>query len=234
MMKSIYLVCFGFSESDGNHSTEDESSKGQEDMSPRPLSSSSTGSAALGNGPPIIFSDVGTTVIHQIGDVKMAANAAGAMGFSNDLSGANSHFLNGGNGAGGYVHPHANNMLLNGLGTGGHFLTFDPQRTSLAHERLQGGGGSYAPFTLGLSETTGAAGKLDSMQTLVTHSEDGGASSVVTFTPSSSSSSSSSSSTSGLAQLSSYSVVHVPGTEATMSLPPLLLPPSSTATSHGR
>lgn len=155
------------------------------------------------------------------------------MGFSNDLSVANSHFLNGSNGAGGYVHPHTNNMLLNGLGTGGHFLTFDPQRASLAQERLQGGGGSYAQFALGLSETTGAAGKLEGMQTLVNHSEDGGAPSVVTFTPSSSSSSSSSS-TSGLAQLSSYSVVHVPGTEATMSLPPLLLPPSSTATSHGR
>ncbi|XP_076128336.1 homeobox protein SIX4b isoform X1 [Alosa pseudoharengus] len=219
------------SESDGNHSTEDESSKGQEDLSPRPLSSSSTGSAALGNGPPVIFSDVGTTVIQQIGDVKMAANAAGAMGFGNDLSGANSHFLNGG--GGGYVHPHGNNMLLNGLGTGGHFLTFDPQRASLAQERLQGGGGSYAQFALGLSDATGGAGKLEGMQALVGHSEDGGASSVVTFTHSSSSSSSSSSSTSGLAQLGSYSVVHVPGTEASMGLPPLLLPPSSTATSHG-
>ncbi|KAL2082290.1 hypothetical protein ACEWY4_022108 [Coilia grayii] len=223
------------SESDGNHSTEDESSKGQEDLSPRPLSSSSTGSAALGNGPPVVFSDVSTTVIQQIGDVKMAANVAGAMGGfgAGDLSGANSHFLNGG---GGYVHPHSNNVLLNGLGTGGHFLTFDPQRTTLAQERLQGGGGgSYASFALGLTDGTGGGGvgKLEGMQALVSHSEDGVASSVVTFTPSSSSSSSSSSSTSGLAHLSSYSVVHVPGSDASMGLPPLLLPPSSTATSHG-
>ncbi|XP_012680216.2 homeobox protein SIX4b [Clupea harengus] len=214
------------SESDGNHSTEDESSKGQEDLSPRPLSGSSTGSAALGNGQSVIFSDVGTTVIQQIGDVKMA----GAMGFSSDLSGANSHYINGG---GGYIHPHGNNVLLNGLGTGGHFLTFDSQRATLAQERLQGGGGSYAQFSLGLSDATGGAGKLEGMQALVSHTEDGGASSVVTFTPSSSSSSSSSSSTSGLAHLGSYSVVHVPGTEASMSLPPLLLPPSSSATSHG-
>uniref|UniRef100_A0AAY4AY08 Homeobox domain-containing protein n=1 Tax=Denticeps clupeoides TaxID=299321 RepID=A0AAY4AY08_9TELE len=205
------------SESDGNHSTEDESSKGQEDLSPRPLSSSSAGSAQHGNGAQVVFSEVGTTVIQQIGDVKTPSSLTGTMAFNGDLSNTNSHFLNGG-----YIN---NSALLNGLGTGGHFLTFDHQRAH-GQERLMGGT-SYPPFSLGVPETAGV--KLEGMQAMASHPEDGNVSSVVTFA----SSMSSSSSTSGPAHLSGYSVVHVPGAESNMSLPPLLLPPSSTPPSHG-
>ncbi len=74
------MVLF-FSESDGNHSTEDESSKGQEDLSPRPLSSGSSSSVAHGTAPPMVYSDGGTTVIQQIGDVKMPSHVAGGMSF---------------------------------------------------------------------------------------------------------------------------------------------------------
>lgn len=213
------------SESDGNHSTEDESSKGQEDLSPRPLSSGSAGSTTHGSSPAIVYSDGTATVIQQIGDVKMSPLSAG-MGFNGDLASANSHYLNGG----AYVQSHSNNNVLNGLGaTGGHFLTFDPQRVSHAQERLLGGSSvSYASYSMEAQETT--VGKLDGLQPLVSHSEDGAAPSVVTFatTPSSSSS------TSGAPHLNSYSMGNLSGVENNHGLPPLLLPPSSTAPSHGR
>ncbi|XP_017565973.1 homeobox protein SIX4b [Pygocentrus nattereri] len=209
------------SESDGNHSTEDESSKAQEDLSPRPLSSGSTGSTTHGSSPAVVYSDGTTTVIQQIGDVKMSPLSAG-MGFNGDMASVNSHYLNGG----AYVQSHGNNSVLNGLGaTGGHFLTFDHQRVSHAQERLLGG--SYASYSMEAPETT--VGKLGGMQTLVSHSEDGAPPSVVTFatTPSSSSA------TSGSPHLSSYSMVNLSGVENNLGLPPLLLPPSSTAPSHG-
>lgn len=213
------------SESDGNHSTEDESSKGQEELSPRPLSSGSAGSVALGTSPAVAYSDGATTVIQQIGDAKMSPLAAG-MGFNGDLTNTNSHYLNGG----AYVQSHGSNSLLNGLGTtSGHFLTFDPQRVSHAQERLMGGSSvSYASYSMGAPEPT--VGKLDGMQPLVSHSEHGAVPSVVTFA----STTSSSSSPSGAPHLNSYSMVNLPGVENNLSLPPLLLPPSSTAPSHGR
>ncbi|XP_072552662.1 homeobox protein SIX4b [Salminus brasiliensis] len=212
------------SESDGNHSTEDESSKGHEDLSPRPLSSGSTGSTTHGSSPAVVYSDGTTTVIQQIGDVKMSPLSAG-MGYNGELTSTNSHYINGG----AYVQSHGNSNLLNGLGaTGSHFLTFDPQRVSHAQERLLSGSSvSYASYSMEASEA--AIGKLDGMQPLVSHSDDGAASSVVTFatTPSSSSS------TSGAPHLSSYSMVSLSGVENNLGLPPLLLPPSSTAPSHG-
>lgn len=205
------------SESDGNHSTEDESSKGQEDLSPRPLSSGSSSSATHGTAPPTVYSDGGTTVIQQIGDVKMSSHGAGGMGFNGDLTSVNAHYINGG----AYAQSHSNNALLNG-----HFLTFDSQRVSHhSQERLLGGSSvSYAPFSMGVSET--GSGKLETMQTLVTNAEDGVISSVVSFA-------SATSTTSGAHHLSSYSVVNLPGTETTMGLPPLMLPPSSTSSTHG-
>ncbi|KAK7133233.1 hypothetical protein R3I94_015187 [Phoxinus phoxinus] len=214
------------SESD-NHSTEDESSKGQEDLSPRPLSSGSSSSVAHGTAPPTVYLDGGTTtVIQQIGDVKMPSHAAGGMSFNGDLASVNAHYINGG----GYVQSHSSNALLNGLGTtSGHFLTFDPQRVSHhSQERLLGGSSvSYAPFPMGVSEP--ASGKLDAMQTLVSNAEDGVISSVVSFA----SAPSTPSTTSGALHLSSYSVVNLQGNETTMGLPPLMLPPSSTSSTHG-
>ncbi|XP_066533090.1 homeobox protein SIX4b [Hoplias malabaricus] len=207
------------SESDGNHSTEDESSKGQEDLSPRPLSSGSTGSTTHGSSPAVLYSDGATTVIQQIGDVKMSPLSAG-LGFNGELANVNSHYLNGG----AYVQSHSNNSVLNGS----HFLTFDHQRISHGQERLLGGSSvSYASYSMEAPEST--VGKIEGLQTLVSHSEDGAAPSVVTFatTPSSSSS------TSGAPHLSSYSMVNLSGVENNMGLPPLLLPPSSTAPSHG-
>lgn len=215
---------FYFSESDGNHSTEDESSKGQEDLSPRPLSSGSSSSATHGTAPPTVYSDGGTTVIQQIGDVKMSSHAG--MGFNGDLTSVNAHYMNGG----AYAQSHSN-PLLNGLGaSGGHFLTFDSQRVSHhSQERLLGGSSvSYAPFSMGVSET--GSGKLETMQTLVTNAEDGVISSVVSFA----SATSTPSTTSGALHLSNYSLVNLTGTETTMGLPPLMLPPSSTSSSHGK
>ncbi|XP_051511727.1 homeobox protein SIX4-like [Myxocyprinus asiaticus] len=214
------------SESDGNHSTEDESSKGQEDLSPRPLSSGSSSSAVHGTAPSTVYSDGGTTVIQQIGDVKMPTHAAAGMSFNGDLASSNAHYINGG----AYVQSHGNNALLNGLcATGGHFLTFDPQRVSHhSQERLLGGSSvSYASYSMGVSET--GSGKLESMQTLVSNAEDGVNSSVVSFA----SAPSMPATTSGAHHLSSYSVVNHPGTESTMGLPPLMMPPSSTSSSHG-
>lgn len=216
-----------FSESD-NHSTEDESSKGQEDLSPRPLSRGSSSSVAHGTAPPTVYLDGGTTtVIQQIGDVKMPSHAAGGMSFNGDLASVNAHYINGG----GYVQSHSSNALLNGLGTtSGHFLTFDPQRVSHhSQERLLGGSSvSYAPFPMGVSEP--ASGKLDTMQTLVSNAEDGVISSVVSFA----SAPSTPSTTSGALHLNSYSVVNLQGNETIMGLPPLMLPPSSTSSTHGR
>ncbi|KAG9282819.1 homeobox protein SIX4 [Astyanax mexicanus] len=211
------------SESDGNHSTEDESSKGQEDLSPRPLSSGSTGSTTHGSSPAVMYSDGTTTVIQQIGDVKMSPLSAG-MGYNGELSTTNSHYINGG----AYVQSHGNSNILNGLGaTGGHFLTFDPQRVSHAQERLLSGSSvSYSSYSMENPEAT--IGKLDGMQPLVSHSDDGATPTVVTFATTSSSSSS----TSGAPHLSSYSMVNLSGVE-NLGLPPLLLPPSSTAPSHG-
>ncbi|KTF82203.1 hypothetical protein cypCar_00015849 [Cyprinus carpio] len=214
------------SESDGNHSTEDESSKGQEDLSPRPLSSGSSSSVTHGTAPPTMYSDGGTTVIQQIGDVKMHSHASGGMSFNGDLASVNAHYINGG----GYVQSHGSNSLLNGLGaTSGHFLTFDPQRVSHhSQERLLGGSSvTYAPFSMGVSES--ASGKLEAMQTLVSSAEDGVISSVVSFA----SAPSTPSTTSGGLHLSSYSVVNLPGSETTMGLPPVMLPPSSTSSTHG-
>ncbi|XP_026858810.2 homeobox protein SIX4b [Electrophorus electricus] len=212
------------SESDGNHSTEDESSKGQDDLSPRPLSSGSAGSVVHGASPALVYTDGATTVIQQIGDVKMSPLPAG-MGFNGDLASANSQYLNGAT----YVQSHGNSSLLNGLGAAGaHFLAFEPQRVSHGQDRLLGGSSmSYTSYSMGATETT--VGKLEAMQSLVTHSEDGAAPSVVTFatTPSSSSSSS------GAPHLSSYSMANLPGVENSLGLPPLLLPSSSTVPSHG-
>ncbi|XP_026089480.1 homeobox protein SIX4-like [Carassius auratus] len=204
------------SESDGNHSTEDESSKGQEDLSPRPLSSSSSSSVTHGTAPTTIYSDGGTTVIQQIGDVQMHSHTSGGMSFNGDLASVNAHYINGG----AYVQSHGSNSLLNGLGaTSGHFLTFDPQRVShhSQERRLGGSSVSYAPFSMGVSET--ASGKLEAMQTLVSNAEDGVISSVVSFA----SATSTPSTTSGGLHLS----------ETTMGLPPVMLPPSSTSSSHG-
>ncbi|KAK3516645.1 hypothetical protein QTP70_022017 [Hemibagrus guttatus] len=211
------------SESDGNHSTEDESSKGQDELSPRPLSSGSAGSVALGTSPAVTYSDGATTVIQQIGDAKMSPLAPG-MGFNGDLTNTNSHYLNGG----AYVQSHGSNSLLNGLGaTSSHFLAFDPHRVSHAQERLLGGSSvSYASYSMGAPET--AVGKLEGMQPLGSHTEHGAVPSVVTFATTTSSSSS----PSGAPHLNNYSMVNLPGVENNLGLPPLLLASSSTAPSH--
>lgn len=62
------------SESDGNHSTEDESSKGQDDMSPRPLSNPSEGmnQSNIHSHPEGMF-------MHHIGELKPSQNSSGIL-----------------------------------------------------------------------------------------------------------------------------------------------------------
>ncbi|XP_069772386.1 homeobox protein SIX4-like [Narcine bancroftii] len=62
------------SESDGNHSTEDESSKGQDDMSPRPLSNPSEGLSQSNT-----HSHSEGMFMHHIGELKPSQNSSGIL-----------------------------------------------------------------------------------------------------------------------------------------------------------
>ncbi|KAG7466262.1 hypothetical protein MATL_G00162860 [Megalops atlanticus] len=224
------------SESDGNHSTEDESSKGQDDLSPRPLSNSSDGMAAHGALPMAGALD-SSVVIQQIGDIKMSSG--GGVVFNGNLVTTNPStiFHNGSS----YIQA-PGNILFNGLNLGAQPLAFNPLRPS--SEGLLGGSNGDAPLQPpqekglnGLAASSpplpypafagsvnGAEVKLEGVQTLASQS---GGSSVLTFT-----------SSTGSLQLGNYSLVHVPSTDSgaallssnNAGLPPLQLPPTS---SHG-
>nr|XP_061824834.1 homeobox protein SIX4-like [Nerophis lumbriciformis] len=117
------------SESDGNHSTEDESTKGQEELSPRPLSNSSDGvithsSLPIQTGP----LDSGV-VIQQIGDIKMTpgSNSGGLYNGSLVTDSASSAVFH--NGGSSYLHS-PGNILFNGLNLGLQPLAFNTLRPS--------------------------------------------------------------------------------------------------------
>ncbi|XP_028294812.1 homeobox protein SIX4a [Gouania willdenowi] len=116
------------SESDGNHSTEDESSKGQEELSPRPLSNSSDGVITHGTLPLQTGSLDAGVVIQQIGDIKMPPGSSSSGLYNGSLVSSNSPtvFHNGGSS---YLHS-PGNILFNGLNLGIPPLAFSPLRSS--------------------------------------------------------------------------------------------------------
>lgn len=202
------------SESDGNHSTEDESSKGQEELSPRPLSNSSDGVITHGSLP-IQTLDSGV-VIQQIGDIKLppgsSSSSSGSLYNGNlvTCNASSSVFHNGGSS---YLHA-PGNILFNGLNLGIQPLAFNPLRSpggmllggSGVDMQMQAGGqekglGSsaedsalqYAPYG---GCVNGTEVKLEGVHTMP--GQNGG-SSVLTF-----------SSSSGALQLGGYNLVQVP------------------------
>ncbi|KAM9777368.1 homeobox protein SIX4a [Neosynchiropus ocellatus] len=203
------------SESDGNHSTEDESSKGQEDLSPRPLSTSSDG---IITHLPLQTSTLDSgVVIQQLGDIKMPpGSVGGGTGLYNGslVSNNASSFHNG-----------ASSYLFNGLNLGLQPLAFNSLRSPGGV--LLGGSGvdmqekglvtaedsgmQYAPYCVNGGEV-----KLEGVQN--------GSSSVLAF-----------SSSSGGLQLGGYSLVQVPSgvsdsdslLNSDVGLPPLQLSSSS-------
>ncbi|KAJ8341302.1 hypothetical protein SKAU_G00335930 [Synaphobranchus kaupii] len=226
------------SESDGNHSTEDESSKGQDDLSPRPLSNHSSDGMAAHGALPVAGGLDGGVVIQQIGDIKMSSASRGGVVFNGNLVTSNPPgiFHNGSS----YVQA-PGNILFNGLNLGAQPLAFNPLRpssegllggsngdTSLQAAQEKGLNGLAANSPLSYSSFAGNVNgtevKLEGVQTLASQS---GGSSVLTFSTST-----------GSLQLGNYSLVHVPSTESngasllnsSIGLPPLQLPPAS---SHG-
>ncbi|EOB04471.1 Homeobox protein SIX4, partial [Anas platyrhynchos] len=97
------------SESDGNPSTEDESSKGQEDLSPHPLSSSSDGVTSLS-----LPSHMEPVYMQQLGNTKIALSSSGVLLNGNLVPASTSPvFLNGSSFLQG-----PNGVILNGLSMG--------------------------------------------------------------------------------------------------------------------
>ncbi|KAJ0008958.1 hypothetical protein NQD34_016373 [Periophthalmus magnuspinnatus] len=113
------------SESDGNHSTEDESSKGQEELSPRPLSNSSDGVITHGTLPLQTGGLDTGMVIQQIGDIKASPCSTSGALYNGSLISSNNSFHNGSS----YLHS-SGNILFNGLSLGIQPLPFSPLRPS--------------------------------------------------------------------------------------------------------
>uniref|UniRef100_A0A8C7XE72 SIX homeobox 4a n=1 Tax=Oryzias sinensis TaxID=183150 RepID=A0A8C7XE72_9TELE len=116
------------SESDGNHSTEDESSKGQEELSPRPLSNSSDGVITHGTLPIQSGSLDSGVVIQQIGDIKVPPGSGGGSLYNGSLVTSNTPSTVFHNGSSYLSSP--GNILFNGLNLGIQPLTFNPLRSS--------------------------------------------------------------------------------------------------------
>ncbi|XP_038631565.1 homeobox protein SIX4a isoform X2 [Scyliorhinus canicula] len=97
------------SESDGNHSTEDESSKGQDDMSPRPLSNPSDGMnhSNVHSPPEGMF-------MHHIGELKPSQNSSGILLNGNLVTTNGSPVFYSGNS---FIQG-PNGVLVNGLSLG--------------------------------------------------------------------------------------------------------------------
>lgn len=204
-----HFLPFFHSESDGNHSTEDESSKGQEELSPRPLSNSSDGVITHGIQTGPLDSGV---IIQQIGDIKMPPGSSSGSLYNGSLVTSNTPSTVFHNGGSSYLHT-PGNILFNGLNLGIQPLAFNPLRP--AGGVLLGGTGvdlqmqagqekalgssaedsslQYAPYS---GCVNGAEVKLEGVHTMAAQN---GGSSVLTF-----------SSPSGALQLGSYSLVQVP------------------------
>ncbi|KAL6105631.1 six4 [Pungitius sinensis] len=200
------------SESDGNHSTEDESSKGQEEMSPRPLSNSSDGVITHGTLPIQTGHLDSGVVLQQIGDIKLPPGSSSGGLYNGGLvtsSTPSAVFHNGGSS---YLHT-PGNILFNGLNLGIQPLAFNPLRASGGV--LLGGSGMDMQMQTGQEKGLGSSAEDSSLQYgsysgCVNGAEvklegvhamapQNGASSVLTF-----------SSSSGALQLGGYSLVQVP------------------------
>ncbi|XP_039993487.1 homeobox protein SIX4a [Xiphias gladius] len=226
------------SESDGNHSTEDESSKGQEELSPRPLSNSSDGviSHGIQTGP----LDSGV-VIQQIGDIKMPPGSSSGGLYNGSLATSNTSTTVFHNGGSSYLHT-PGNILFNGLNLGIQPLAFNPLRPSggvllgssgvdmqMQTGQDKGLGSSAEDSSLQYASYSGCANgaevKLEGVHTMAAQN---GGSSVLTF-----------SSSSGALQLGGYSLVQVPSgvsdsdgsslLNSDVGLPPLQLSSASSA-----
>ncbi|XP_077411705.1 homeobox protein SIX4a [Vanacampus margaritifer] len=221
------------SESDGNHSTEDESTKGQEELSPRPLSNSSDGVITHGTLPIQTGPLDSGVVIQQIGDIKMPAgsNSGGLYNGSLVTNSTSSTFHNGGSS---YLHS-PGNILFNGLNLGIQPLGFNSLRPSGgvllggSGEDMQekGLGGSAEDSALQYASpysgcVNGGPVKLEGVHTMAAQN---GGSSVLTFSSS----------------LGGYSLVQVPSgvsdsdggslLNSDVGLPPLQLSSSSSSSS---
>uniref|UniRef100_A0A8C8R959 SIX homeobox 4 n=1 Tax=Pelusios castaneus TaxID=367368 RepID=A0A8C8R959_9SAUR len=109
------------SESDGNPSTEDESSKGLEDLSPHPLPNSSDGATSLDPN------HMEPVYMQQLGNTKISLSSSGVL-FNGNLvpASASSVFLNGSSFLQG-----PNGVILNGLNMGtSQAVTLNPPKTT--------------------------------------------------------------------------------------------------------
>ncbi|AWP16491.1 putative homeobox protein SIX4 [Scophthalmus maximus] len=229
------------SESDGNHSTEDESSKGQEELSPRPLSNSSDG--VIPHGIQIGPLDSGV-VIQQIGDIKMPPGSSSGGLYNGSLVASNTSSTVFHNGGSSYLHT-PGNILFNGLNLGIQPLAFNPLRSSggvllgnsgvdmqIQTGQEKGLGSSAEDSSLQYASYSGclngAEVKLEGAHPMAAQN---GGSSVLTF-----------SSSSGALQLGGYSLVHVPSVSdsdgnsllnSDVGLPPLQLSSSSSIPQQG-
>ncbi|XP_054469837.1 homeobox protein SIX4a [Anoplopoma fimbria] len=235
------------SESDGNHSTEDESSKGQEELSPRPLSNSSDGVITHGSLPLQTGPLDSGVVIQQIGDIKLPPGSSSGGLYNGSLVTSNTPSNVFHNGGSSYLHT-SGNILFNGLNLGIQPLAFNPLRPSGGV--LLGGSGMDMQMQTGQEKGLGSSAedsalqygsypgcvngsdvKLEGVHTMAAQN---GGSSVLTF-----------SSSSGALQLGGYSLVQVPSgvsdsdgnslLNSDIGLPPLQLSsaPSSSTITHG-
>ncbi|XP_031134393.1 homeobox protein SIX4a [Sander lucioperca] len=236
------------SESDGNHSTEDESSKGNEELSPRPLSNSSDGVIPHGTLPIQTGPLDSGVVIQQIGDIKLPPGSSSGSLYNGSLVTSNPSSTVFHNGGSSYLHT-PGNILFNGLNLGIQPLAFNPLRPSGGV--LLGGSGMDMQMQTGQEKglgnsaedsalqyasysgcVNGAEVKLEGVHTMAAQN---GGSSVLTF-----------SSSSGALQLGGYSLVQVPSgvsdsdgsslLNSNVGLPPLQLSSrssSSTVTQQG-
>lgn len=229
------------SESDGNHSTEDESSKGQEELSPRPLSNSSDGVITHGTLPIQTGPLDSGVVIQQIGDIKLPPGSSSGGLYNGSLVTSNTSSTVFHNGGSSYLHT-PGNILFNGLNLGIQPLAFNPLRPSGGV--LLGGSGVDMQMQTGPEKglgsssedsalqyasysgcVNGAEVKLEGVHTMAAQN---GGSSVLTF-----------SSASGALQLGGYSLVQVPSgvhdsdgsslLNSDVGLPPLQLSSSSSS-----
>lgn len=227
------------SESDGNHSTEDESSKCQEELSPRPLSNSSDGVITHGTLPIQTGALDSGVVIQQIGDIKMPSGSSSGGLYNGSLVTNNNSSTVFHNGGSSYLHS-PGNILFNGLNLGIQPLSFNSLRSSGgvllggsgADMQMQSGqeklGSSAEDSTLQYAYSgcvNGAEVKLEGVHNM---SAQNGGSSVLTFN-----------SSSGALQLGGYSLVQVPSgvsdsdgsslLNSDVGLPPLQLSSSSSS-----
>ncbi|XP_036775225.2 homeobox protein SIX4 isoform X1 [Manis pentadactyla] len=231
------------SESDGNPSTEDESSKGHEDLSPHPLSSSSDGVTNLS-----LSSHMEPVYMQQIGNTKISLSSSGVLlngslvpastspvflNGNSFIQGPNGVILNGlnvGNTQTVSLNPTkvASNIASNGISmtdilgsTSQDVKEFKVLQSSSANSEATTSYSPSAPVSFpGLIPSTEV--KREGTQTVA--SQDGG--SVVTFTTP--------------VQINQYGIVQIPNSgvngqflNGSIGFSPLQLPPVSVAASQG-